>query len=234
VSPQLEPRQQERGSSGSRADLYNSYPAAYNPQAAQDALQPGASSFLVYAISKGLADHTVRDFKYAHPDLDVTTIHPSYVFGPLGTGQVYNAPATGSNKNVYEFIAGALGRPVGGYDPAARIPPLNVDVRDVARAHVLALKVPPSADEPKRFIVSSSRFTWKEAIPLIAQARPELEGRLPVITGKEPAVPPFAILDTSATEKILGLKNYVKWEDTVLDTIDDLLRAEKELAAAAQ
>ena len=118
-----------------------------------------------------------------------------------------NAPATGSNKNVYEFIAGALGRPVGGYDPVARIPPLNVDVRDVAQAHVLALKVPPSADEPKQFIISSSRFTWKEAIPLIAQARPELEGRLPVITGKEPAVPPFAILDTSATEKILGLKN---------------------------
>jgi len=121
-----------------------------------------------------------------------------------------------------------------GYDPAVRAPPFNVDVRDVARAHVLALKVPPSAYEPKRFIISSSRFTWKEAIDFLAQARPELKGRLPVITGKEPAVPPFAILDTSATEKILGLKNYIKWEDTVLDTIDDLLRVEKELAAAAQ
>jgi nucleoside-diphosphate-sugar epimerase len=110
---------------------------------------------------------------------------------------------------------------------------VNVDVRDVARAHVLALKVPPS-DAPKRFIVTSSRFTWKEAIELLAEARPELKGRLPVITGKEPAVPPFAIIDTSTTEAILGLKNYVKWQDTVLDTIDDLLRIEKELAVAAQ
>jgi nucleoside-diphosphate-sugar epimerase len=107
-------------------------------------------------------------------------------------------------------------------------------VRDVARAHVLALKVPPSADEPKRFILTSSSFTKKEAIEFIAQARPELKGRLPVITGKEPPVPPFVTFDTSATENILGLKNYVKWQDTVLDTIDDLLRVEKELAAAAQ
>ena len=110
---------------------------------------------------------------------------------------------------------------------------MHVDVRDVARAHVLALKVPPS-DVPKRFIVSSSRFTWKEAIEFLGQARPELKGRLPVITGKEPAVPPFATIDTSATEAILGLKNYVKWQDTVLDTIDDLLRIEKELAAVTQ
>jgi nucleoside-diphosphate-sugar epimerase len=122
---------------------------------------------------------------------------------------------------------------VSGYDPALRAPPLHVDVRDVARAHVLALKVPPS-DEPKRFIVSSSRFTWKEAVESIARARPELKARLPVITGEEPPVPPFAILDTSATANILGLRDYVKWQDTVLDTIeiDDLLRVEKELTAA--
>jgi len=162
----------------------------------------------------------------------VTTIHPSYVYGPLGSGQVYDAPATGTNRHIYGLIAGAPDRPVSGYDPALRAPPLNIDVRDVARAHVLALKVPPSADEPKRFIVSSSRFTWKEAIEFIAQARPELKGRLPVVTGKEPPVPPFAILDTSATENILGLRNYVKWQDTVLDTVDDLLRVEKELTAA--
>ena len=113
----------------------------------------------------------------------MTTIHPSYVYGPLGSGQVYDAPATGTNQYIYGLIAGAPDRPISGYDPALRAPPLHVDVRDVARAHVLALKAPPSADEPKRFIVSSSRFTWKEAIEFIAQARPELKERLPVITG---------------------------------------------------
>jgi nucleoside-diphosphate-sugar epimerase len=208
---------------------------AYNPQTAEDALKPGAPAFLVYSVSKGLADRAVRDFKHAHPDLDLTTVHPGYVYGPLGSGQVYNSVATGTNRYIYGLIApgGAPGRPIKEHDPAVQAPPTNIDVRDVARGHVLALKVPPS-DEPKRFILSSSRFTWKEAVELIAKARPELKGRLPVVTGNEPPLPPFAAFDTSATENILGLKTYVKWQDTVLDTIDDLLRVEKELAASVQ
>ena len=175
----------------------------------------------------------MRDFKRAHPELDLTTIHPSYTYGPLGSGQVYSTPATGTNQHIYALIAGAADRAVRAYDPAMGGPPLNVDVRDVARAHVLALKVTPS-NAVKRFVISSSRFTWKEAIELIAKARPELKGRLPAITGKERALPPFATLDTSTTKAVLGLKEYVEWQDTVLDTIDDLLRVEKELAVAAR
>jgi nucleoside-diphosphate-sugar epimerase len=216
------------------ADLCPVPATAYNLQTAKEALQPGTSSFDVYSISKSLADVAVRDFKRAHPDLDLTTIHPSYIYGPFGSGQVYNSPGTGTNAYVYGLISGAPGRPVGGYDPAAGTPPMNVDVRDVARAHVLALKVPPTPDAPKRFIVSPNTFTWKEAVEFLGQARPELKGRLPVITGKEPAVAPGARFDTSATETILGLKNYVKWQDTIVDTIDDMLRVEKELAVAAQ
>ena len=207
---------------------------AYNPQTVEDALRPGTSSLEVYSISKCLADAAVRDFKSTHPDLDLTTIYPSFIYGPFGSGQVYNSPARGSNVLIYGLISGAPGRPVGGYDPATDLPPANVDVRDVARAHVLALKVPLSEDAPKRFIVSPHSFTWKEAVELLAQARPELKERLPVVTGKEPAVPPFARLDTSATETILGLKSYVKWQDTVLDTIDDMVRVEKELAVGEQ
>lgn len=207
---------------------------AYNPQTAEDALKPDASAFLVYSVSKGLADRAVRDFKRSHPDVDLTTIHPGYVYGPLGSGQVYNSVATGTNRYIYGLIAagGAPDRPIKEHD-SGQAPPMNIDVRDVARAHVLALKVPPS-DEPKRFILSSSTFTWKDAIELIGKARPELKGRLPVVTGNEAPVPTFAALDTSASENILGLKNYVKWQDTVLDTVDDLLRVEKQLAASAQ
>jgi nucleoside-diphosphate-sugar epimerase len=206
---------------------------AYNPQTVEDALKPGAPGFFNYVVAKTLTDLAVRDLKRARPDLDLTTIHPSYVCGPLGTGQVYDSPGMAPNRLMYDLIAGAPDRPVPGYDPAVQFPPVNVDVRDVARAHVLALKVPP-ADVLKRFIVHSSNFTWKEAIELLGEARPELKGRLPVITGNEPAVPPFATVDTSATEAILGLKNYVKWQDTVLDAIDDMLRVEKELSAATQ
>ena len=192
-----------------------SSPVACNLQTVEEAPRPGAPGFIVYSVSKALADLAVRDFKRAHLDLDLTTIHPSYIYGPVGSGQVYNSPRTGTNRLVYDLIVGAPGRPVNGYDPQAATlgpPPPSVDVRDVARALVIALKVPPS-DTLKRFI---------------PQLRP------PVITGKEVTYPPFFTFHTSATEAILGLKSCIKWQDTVLDTIDDLLRVEKELATAAQ
>ncbi|KAH9047652.1 NAD-P-binding protein [Lactarius hengduanensis] len=205
---------------------------SYSRLTREDALKPGVTGFDVYSIFKSLSDLTVRNFKRDHPDFDITTIHPSYIFGPFGAGQVYHTPATGTNRYIYELIAGAPGRPVGGYDPVTRPPPLNVDVRDVARAHVLALKPHPSSESPKRFILSTSTFTWKDAVELLAEKRPELRDRLPVVTGGEPRLGPVVTLDTSKTESELGMKNYVKWQDTVLNTIDDLLRVEKELRRA--
>ncbi|KAI9443361.1 NAD-P-binding protein [Lactarius indigo] len=204
---------------------------SYSPLTREDALKPGATAFDVYSISKGLSDLTVRDFKSNHPDFNITTIHPSYIYAPLGSGQVYDTLATGTNRHIYALVAGAPGRSVNGYDPATRAPPLNVDVRDVGRAHVLALKLPPS-ENLKRFILSTSTFTWKEAVELLAEKRPELKDRLPVITGGEPPLGPVVTVDTSKTESVLGMKNYIKWQDTILDTVDDLLRAEKELGRA--
>ncbi|KAH8976398.1 NAD-P-binding protein [Lactarius hatsudake] len=204
---------------------------SYSRLTREDALKPGVTGFDVYSVSKSLSDLTVRNFKRDHPDFDITTIHPSYIYGPFGPGQVYDTPATGTNGHIYALVAGAPGRPVKGYDPATRAPPLNVDVRDVARAHVLALKLPPS-ESLRRFILSTSRFTWKDAVELLAEKRPELKERLPVITGNEPPVGPVATLDTSKTESVLGMRNYIKWQDTILATVDDLLRVEKEFARA--
>ncbi|KAH9166058.1 NAD-P-binding protein [Lactarius sanguifluus] len=217
------------GSEGMADLLHGS--TAYSRLTREDALKPGVTGFDVYSISKSLSDLTVRNFKRDHPDFDITTIHPSYIYGPFGPGQVYDTPATGTNRHIYALVAGTPGRPVNGYDPATRAPPLNVDVRDVARAHVLALKLPPS-ESLGRFILSTSRFTWEDAVELLAEKRPELRERLPVITGNETPVGPFATLDTSKTESVLGMRNYIKWQDTVLATVDDLLRVEKELARA--
>ena len=184
----------------------------------------------MYCVSKSLSDLTVRAFQRAHPDFDIATIHPSYIYGPLGPGQVYDAPGTGTNEYVYALIAGACGRPVGGYDRAMRGPPVSVDVRDVARAHVLALKLPPSEGSQKRFTLSTSTFRWSEAVELLAEKRPELRERLPVVRAEPTDLGPVATFDTSKTESVLGMKNHVKWQDTVLDTVDDLLRVEKEFS----
>ncbi|KAI9464923.1 NAD-P-binding protein [Lactarius psammicola] len=183
---------------------------SYNRLTREDALKPGAS-----ALEVGTTPTST-----SRPSTRRTPMVPSV--------PVYNTPATGTNRHIYALIAGALGRSVNAYDPVTSGPPQSVDVRDVALAHVLAFKLPPS-ESPKRFILSTSTFTWKDAIELLAEKRPELKERLPVITGREPPLGPFSTLDTSKTESVLGVRNYVKWQDTVLDTIDDLLRVEKEL-----
>lgn len=71
--------------------------------------------------------------------------------------------------------------------------------------------------------MSTNTFTWKDPIELLAKKRPEFKERLPVLTGTEPPVGPFATLDTSKTESVLGMKDCVQWQDTV----DDLLRVEE-------
>ena len=187
-----------------------SSPVAYNLQTVEEALRPGAPGFIVYSVSKALADLSVRDFKRAHLDLDLTTIHPSYIYGPVGSGQVHNSPGTGTNRFVYDLIDGAPSRPVNGYDPQAATlgpPPPSVDVRDVARAHVLALKVPPS-DTLKRFILSSNMFTWKEAVEFLTQARPELKGHLvaayPSSRERKLHIRPFLRLIRARRKRSLG------------------------------
>jgi hypothetical protein len=62
--------------------------------------------------STAMADHAVCNFKCAHPDLDMTTMHPSIIYGPPRSGQVSNLPATDTNQYVYTLISGASGRPV--------------------------------------------------------------------------------------------------------------------------
>ena len=110
---------------------------------------------------------------------------------------------------------------------------MSDDVQDVAHAHVLMLKLPLPSESPKRLVLSTNTFTWKEAIEVISEKGPKLKECLPFITGKEfPVGPyywPYSTLDISKTKSLLGMKNYVKWQDSVLpvDTMDDLLRIEK-------
>ncbi|KIK65250.1 hypothetical protein GYMLUDRAFT_220537 [Collybiopsis luxurians FD-317 M1] len=93
------------------------------------------------------------------------------------------------------------------------------DVRDIARAHIAALSAPPVPGRNKRFIISNTTFKLKEVADLIRRERPELAHRLP----REDAVPPKqtdAPLDTRFAAEVLGITEYIPWEETVLAGID--------------
>ncbi|KAJ3743260.1 NAD-P-binding protein [Lentinula detonsa] len=177
----------------------------------------------IYQQSKTLADKKMWELAKEHPDIDFTILLPPAVFGPL----VPNFPLTdsqksiGTNYNLSQIITTGTGA-----YPAYPLGHL-ADVRDVAHAHVAALSAPPSPGRDKRFIIFNTIFTWKKVADLIRRDRPELANRLP----NQDLVPPRlsdAPLDTTFAAEVLGLKEYIPWEETVLAAIDVHVAWEKQ------
>lgn len=114
-------------------------------------------------------------------------------------------------------------------------PPVSVDVRDVARAHVLALKAPSAREVGrKRIIVTGPQFTWLDATEHLKVSRSSLaeQNRLKSAgTGKFARDLTLARCENERAESVLGLKEFIPWEKTVDDTIDSILEAEKAFAS---
>ena len=123
-----------------------------------------------YSKSKVLSERALWDWaRDEAPEAKVTTINPAFVMGPpLSTGKVP------SSLNI-------VGRLLEGVDPG--LPDVNlplVDVRDVARMHVLAMDLPVT--EGKRYISSESQLNWIEIAELLHETCPDH----PVPTRKVP------------------------------------------------
>ena len=163
--------------------------------------------------------------------MSASPVIPPAIYGPYPPN--FPIPShIGTPRHVYELLTGGSEGPRTYPDWVSAH---YVDVRDVAKAHILALEAPPLAEKiHKRLLVSAGMFHWKDATLLLREKRPELIDRLPtdevIEKGKLMA---FAPMDNSLTERAIGLKleDYIKWEQVVLDTIDMLVQYEKDSAA---
>jgi nucleoside-diphosphate-sugar epimerase len=108
----------------------------------------------------------------------------------------------------------------------------TVDVRDAAKAHVLAVSAPPVPGTDKRLLVYSGTFTWEAVVEVIHKARPELASRFPAESAKHPPQT-TAPLDTSFAEEVIGLRkaDYIPLEQTILATLDSVVEWEKKYRA---
>ncbi|KAF7968259.1 hypothetical protein HWV62_31095 [Athelia sp. TMB] len=192
--------------------------ATYEQALASDAM--GA-----YRAAKSLAEKAVWDLADLHKDLDVTTICPPFLYGPFVPG--YNIPkpdylALSTTLNIYRLITPSNGR-----FPSS---PGYIDVRDVARAHVGALtSPPPSMVGRKRVVISSPHgLSYKSALELIRDERPGLRDRLlnPVYAPK--FARDYLPVDLNRAAVLTGVKvdSYIPWQQTILETVDDLLKFE--------
>lgn len=145
-------------------------------------------------------------------------VHPSYVYGAYA--DTFPRPITkeslGTNKLISSLMKG----------PIPQNPPFMVDVRDVAKAHVLAMDLPrnPGALE-RRYIVNGGNLTWREAIEHLRISHPELKtppaDEYPEIAG------PASIVDTSNTISDLKFGKFRELKQIIDDAVTALQEIEK-------
>jgi nucleoside-diphosphate-sugar epimerase len=154
-------------------------------------------------------------------------VNPPWIFGPLSEALPIPDKPTWTTISTDLHILHLI-------SPHAKFPRLlgYVDVRDVARAHVLALNGKnPDPSRKKRLPINSPHaINYDDVLRLIVTKRPELESR--VLSGPAPhytkaqIIPP---LDLQRVEDVVGLKpsEYHSLESTILDSIDSLVELEK-------
>jgi len=210
---------------GDHAKLYSNH--VYSEKEWNDNLKnaegPHVDNIDAYIAAKTLAERQLWDFADNHPDIDITTILPTWIYGPfvpgfpIRRGEVADMSTNGYIWD-YVLFPGPKNHKMA---PRMTIPlPLCVDVRDCARAHILALQKTVKFDGQQRILVSGPGFTYKEAVEYLEASRPSLSHQLPDTS--EAVDGPYAKVDTERSQECLGMQ-YRDWRTTVDDTVDSLL-----------
>ncbi|MEM6476847.1 MAG: NAD-dependent epimerase/dehydratase family protein [Pseudomonadota bacterium] len=181
-----------------------------------------------YIESKTVAERAARDWVDENaPEMEFCSVNPVAVFGP-----VENDDLSTSIEMVKQMCDGSI--------PA--LPNMGIavcDVRDVAKAHALALDAPADTVRGERF-PTSTRFMWMSEMGAVLRERaPELSGK--VATRKMPdfvvkLLAPFVpamkqvknelnnVRDVSGkhTEEVLGF-TFIEPEQSLEDTLRSLV-----------
>jgi len=191
----------------------------------------------VYCASKAIAERELWKFADAHPEVDITTILPCAVYGPIAPGVMLTKEGLANYSTdawFYQTVLPPAGQPAK-LKPVQDPIPITVDVRDVAKAHVLALSAPGSGPSVgrKRLLVAGEAFLFKEAVEHLASIRPDLRGRLPDASEAKSLLAQANTMNTSKTKEMLGLTEYIDWKKTVEDSVQSFLDIEKTLSTSA-
>ncbi|MEM8979870.1 MAG: NAD-dependent epimerase/dehydratase family protein [Pseudomonadota bacterium] len=195
--------------------MHNDYPASHTYTSADwtDVNDPSVNA---YAKSKTLAEKAAWEFTKAHPEMQLTTVHPGLVCG-TPTDANY-----GSSLEVVERI-------LSGKDPMQ--PDLGlpmIDVEDVSKMHILAFETPDTIGQ--RLLGSESWWTFPQMAETLKAAYPtrKISTRIaprfmlkllslfdPAIKTILPQVGKHLSIDASQTEKLLGL-TFIPGKEAIL------------------
>lgn len=202
--------------------------ADWNPITKDEALATEIVN-VAYCASKTFAEKAAWDFvAESKTGFDLVTINPPMVYGPYVDTAVYRSPKelNQSNFNLWQnFLQPTL-------TSSSPIPPeglhLVIDVRDVARAHVLAASTPQAGG--RRFLVGGGGVSNQKIANIFRDALPQLADRIPAGEPTRVELPKgFFTLDATPAREVLGLK-FTNVEDTFKDVALQLVG----IAEAAQ
>ncbi|TFK24588.1 NAD(P)-binding protein, partial [Coprinopsis marcescibilis] len=188
----------------------------------EDIIAQAENPYYVYFAAKALAEKAVWDFAKEYPKIRVSTVLPGFVFGPYA--DILPPPASKGELGTNGFPFGLIN---GNIPPVS--PPWVVDVRDVAKAHLLAFELPgePGNVEEQRFLVNAGNYTWKEAAAHLKQVLPqEIAAKVtdPETIPDLPGVP--STLDNTKAKAQLGIE-FIAPEKTIEDAVLSLLEVQK-------
>ncbi|RCK67832.1 putative NADPH-dependent methylglyoxal reductase GRP2 [Candida viswanathii] len=187
--------------------------ADFNPITEEQGI---ASPFGAYAAGKTFAEKAVWQFvKDEAPAFRVTTVLPVFVFGP----QAYGI----KDKSQLNFNA-LMVKSILELSPEDEIPAhasYFVDVRDVARAHLIAFENEEAAG--KRLLLGNERYTNEFIAHIISSKFPQANSPKGDLKKSEKQLEeePWTS-DTSKTEELRNFK-YITLEQSITDTVNQLL-----------
>ncbi|KAI1137598.1 NAD(P)-binding protein [Hypoxylon sp. FL0543] len=176
-----------------------------------------------YEASKVLSEKAAWNFiETERPNFDLAVINCTFTFGPVQRNLPSLNAMNTSNHRIRDMI---MGKMKGGLSPTAPVFTF-VDVRDVALAHVRAMKVREAGGN--RFYVVGGHFSNKRIADVIRNTYPQLAGLLPPEDAHDDLPADVYNFDNSKSKKILGLE-YVGLEESVKDTVQSILDRKLEL-----
>ncbi|KAF2021497.1 NAD(P)-binding protein [Aaosphaeria arxii CBS 175.79] len=202
----------------------------WNPITVEHAVKQG-NVVLAYCASKTLAERAAWKYMTDHtPHFDLTVLDPVTTIGPMLQPVSGPSNINGSNLfDVYSFVAGQHQSV-----EAARFPFYHfIDVRDVARGHILALTAPAASN--KRIILSSGLITPQLVANAIRKNFPDLREKVP--EGTPEAIVPVDThpgdWDTGRSREVFGAGwECIGLEECVRDAVGSFLEYQERCLCA--
>ena len=183
------------------------------------------SASTAYCCSKKTAEKAAWDFLRENKDkvkFKLTTVNPVYVFGP----QLFDASVSKVLNLSCEILNCLL--QLGPNDKFDEFYGHFIDVRDVAKVHLLAFQREDTAGH--RLLLSEGDFDSQDLLNQVNADFPSVRGKIPVGNPEEGVRGKKVIqqVDNTKTKKLLGME-FISFEKSIDDTARQIFKADGRL-----